>query len=432
MTELDPAAAGPASGKSPEGDVSMLAEENRKLLRILYQMPTAILEIEPDGRMMLMNPAATRLLMPFTGGRLVENLFRDLAPRFDDLETRIATSDSRTGEIFREVPVTLGAIPGQPVERHLSCSLVRFDAATLLVILEDQTQRVIDERRVREAIEARALLEGKTEMASTVIHDIGNAISGMSTRVARHLRESEWRELTSISRLTSLGKTRQDDFAAVLGAFKAKALVDLLQSLELTLSQRQESWRDSIQFFANSMRHIEQIISIQRTYASHGSARIRNDLDPRQVVEDSISMIRPKLEQQGVLLDLRWSGDRLKIAGDPTKLQQVILNVLKNAFESVESLPTESEKRIRVTGSTDGSRGLSLVFEDNGSGFDPGIEEGLFEKGRTTKERGTGLGLGICRSILESHGGKIEIRSEGQGQGAVVSISLPAREVTQV
>ncbi|MEN9773033.1 MAG: hypothetical protein RL322_103, partial [Pseudomonadota bacterium] len=118
--------------------------------------------------------------------------------------------------------------------------------------------------------------------------------------------------------------------------------------------------------------------------------------------------------------------------GDASQLRRVILNLVKNALESVERTEAPALPRVvltlrqrlregRVTG-------LQLTLTDNGPGFPAGMLERAFEPYVTTKPKGTGLGLAIVRKIIEEHGGRIELSNlpgpDGSVAGACVTVRL--------
>lgn len=109
---------------------------------------------------------------------------------------------------------------------------------------------------------------------------------------------------------------------------------------------------------------------------------------------------------------------------DPAQLEQVLLNLLKNAEESGSR---REDVFVEVRGRDDG--GFDVVVQDRGPGMSREVLSSALLPFYSTKERGTGLGLALCREIVESHGGKIRLQNR-DGGGLVVTCSLPARDVT--
>ena len=115
-------------------------------------------------------------------------------------------------------------------------------------------------------------------------------------------------------------------------------------------------------------------------------------------------------------------GDQLPpIFGNQVQLQQVILNLVMNAIDAMRSVP---ERVLSITTTSDGHDGVRVSIADTGVGIDPAEADRIFKPLFTTKERGMGMGLSICRTIVESHNGRIWV-SAGRERGAVFQLVLP-------
>jgi signal transduction histidine kinase len=113
------------------------------------------------------------------------------------------------------------------------------------------------------------------------------------------------------------------------------------------------------------------------------------------------------------------------------QLQQVLLNLITNAIEAMHDI-TNRPRTLRVR--SDLNKGASCVritVEDTGIGIDDKDTEHFFEPFFTTKSTGTGIGLSLCRSIIESHGGSIQV-SANRPHGTIFSLNLPIGQVTKV
>ena len=116
------------------------------------------------------------------------------------------------------------------------------------------------------------------------------------------------------------------------------------------------------------------------------------------------------------------------IKGDRVELQQVILNLILNAVEAMGCLDEEArELRISTNTNTDTSNGVLFAARDTGPGLDPTSEDRLFEAFYTTKPDGMGMGLAICRSIIETHGGRLWVTAN-EPRGAVFQFTLPSEQ----
>jgi signal transduction histidine kinase len=146
-------------------------------------------------------------------------------------------------------------------------------------------------------------------------------------------------------------------------------------------------------------------------------------LDLNEVIRDVMELTQGELRKQGIttLADLHESVP--PINGDRVQLQQVILNLVLNSIEAmmvVGDRPRTLSIRSRVLG----DRMVEVSFEDTGVGFDSTVVDRLFDPFFTTKRNGTGMGLAICRSIVEAHDGQI-LAAPAVPFGAVFQFSLP-------
>jgi signal transduction histidine kinase len=124
-----------------------------------------------------------------------------------------------------------------------------------------------------------------------------------------------------------------------------------------------------------------------------------------------------------VRVDLQLAEGLPRVLGDVVQLQQVLLNLVRNAIDALKEEPEGERLVVLRTGSV--GSGIEVSVSDCARGLDPAIEGRLFEAFATTKPEGTGLGLAISRSIIESHGGKLAWRPN-EPRGSCFHFHLPA------
>src|SRR5215475_11169854 len=136
-----------------------------------------------------------------------------------------------------------------------------------------------------------------------------------------------------------------------------------------------------------------------------------------------IALARGEVVKNGVSVQTQLAEDLSLIHGDRVQLQQVVLNLIMNAVQAMSGVSEGSRDLLIGTGK-DASSGVFVAVQDSGSGLAPENSERLFDPFYTTKPSGMGLGLSICRSIVEAHGGRIWA-SRNAGPGATVQFTLP-------
>jgi C4-dicarboxylate-specific signal transduction histidine kinase len=149
----------------------------------------------------------------------------------------------------------------------------------------------------------------------------------------------------------------------------------------------------------------------------------KNELvDVNEVIREVLGLLRIEAEEHNVIVRTGLSDGAARVLADRIQLQQVVLNLARNAIEAMDNVT--SRPRILRLASTSDSGELFINVEDSGPGIAQEVVDHLFEPFFTTKSNGMGMGLSICRSIIESHGGRLST-SPTQPYGTVFEISLP-------
>jgi PAS domain S-box-containing protein len=150
----------------------------------------------------------------------------------------------------------------------------------------------------------------------------------------------------------------------------------------------------------------------------------RTVIDLNEIVHDVGRMIRNHAVRRGIQLRVNPSSDAVHVSGDPVVVQQVILNLANNAMDALHHKPA-GQKVLKLTSSFNHNRdGGTIVVEDNGCGIADENKLRLFTPFFTTKQGGLGLGLSICRSLIESLDGRITLVEHSE-PGATFKVELP-------
>ncbi|WP_369058783.1 ATP-binding protein [Caulobacter sp. 73W] len=150
--------------------------------------------------------------------------------------------------------------------------------------------------------------------------------------------------------------------------------------------------------------------------------------DPNALVGDASLLVQREVETHDVKLILDLAAGLPPVKADPVQVQQVVMNLLVNAIQAMAACEACQEvgRRLTVRTRPDAeAAGVRVEVEDAGPGVEDGKADQLFNAFFTTKATGMGMGLSICKSIIEAHGGRIWARNKPAGRGAVFAFTLP-------
>ena len=153
------------------------------------------------------------------------------------------------------------------------------------------------------------------------------------------------------------------------------------------------------------------------------AAMPREHLDLNDVIQEVLVLVKDEAKKRIVIIQTEFAGDFAPVIGDRVQLQQVVLNLVMNAIEAMSNVDGRRREMMVRTRNVDGGQ-VQVTVEDSGVGLDPNTTSKIFEPFFTTKSSGMGMGLSICRSIVQSHGGRIWA-SANDGPGTSFHFTLP-------
>src|SRR5437667_2184071 len=235
-------------------------------------------------------------------------------------------------------------------------------------------------------------------------------------------------ELTHVARVATLGEMTTSiahEINQPLGAVVNNASACLRR---LSAQNLEEARRSAALVIADGHRASE-IIGRIRSLAQKSPTR-KDWLDVNETIREVIALAQRELHRHGVVLrtqHLDEAHDLPFILADRIQLQQVVLNLIINAIEAMSSADDDPRELVIRSG-LDGPLRVLVAACDSGPGLDPKSVDHLFDAFYTTKPQGLGMGLAICRSIIEAHGGRIWATAN-DGRGATFQFVLPVDPV---
>jgi C4-dicarboxylate-specific signal transduction histidine kinase len=164
-------------------------------------------------------------------------------------------------------------------------------------------------------------------------------------------------------------------------------------------------------------------------------AMFKKEKDPEQgvidvngLITDVLALLESELQSKSVIVEVKLGKRLLGVYGNHVQLQQVIINVVMNAVEAMSSVQ-ERLRKLQIGTAVGGPGDVLITVQDSGPGIAPDNIDRIFEHFFTTKAKGMGMGLAICKSIVENHNGRFWVQKHAE-PGAVFQISLPGVSVT--
>jgi signal transduction histidine kinase len=273
--------------------------------------------------------------------------------------------------------LTLGWWTGR-VYGLTSASIVLIALLSQTTTLQSRLARSIAaERRMREA-----RLTAMEALSASIAHEINQPLASMVTNADAGLR---W-----------IGKAPPDFFEAE-------------QALKRIVSDGHRAGT---------------VVSSIRSMFRNG-ARQRMPLDLNIVIDRAIGQVRPEASLKRARIESALEAGLPPVFGAEAQLQQVLLNLISNALESLRGVDGGGSRIVRITSRSLSSGEVLVAVSDTGAGVDPDHGARIFEPFFTTKPDGMGIGLMICRSIVEAEGGRLWVEAN-EPRGTVFSFTLPA------
>jgi PAS domain S-box-containing protein len=352
-----------------------LRASERFRLHVLDGMPSGLVAVDLDCRVLSVNRAATELL----GWTENEARGQPFAELFGADPARLVGSTFEQGREVQRQEVTMVGREGAALTVRLSTSLLRNDRRQVygaIATFVDLTPL----RRAEEHARAQDRLAALGRFTSSVAHEIRNPLTGIATGV---------------------------------------------QYLERSVAG-DDPQRENLGFILSEIRRLDRIVQ-DLFDITHPRGLQRHAAPLERAVERAIKSLEAMLAERGVTARVSVQPGTPSMSYDPDALQQVFINLIKNA---AEASPRGAEVRIHVrrvanpVARPDDAIRVAADVRDRGPGIDPQHLKTIFEPFFTTKPGGTGLGLYICHDIVKRHGGALTVRCEA-GRGSIFTVELP-------
>ncbi len=418
-------------------DIAAALQQNKALLEaVIAELPVALLACDAAGHITHFNHAAAELLSIPAAGR-PESISPERGRQTADIYladgiTPIKPADrplarALSGETIRDLELVV--VPPGSTPRTVLFSARRLLGKSeqehrAVAVLQDITQRKASDQelvRVHRQLLDASRQAGMAEVASNVLHDVGNVLNSVNISasvVTENVIKSKSPDVQRVAALMLQQGDRLGSFLA--GDEHGRHVAAYLASLGEQLLAEQSTMLQELTALRANLEHIKDIVTMQQSYARLGG--VAEPVDAVDLVEDSLRLNYDHFARRGMTLRREFSPVPA-ITVDRNKVLQILVNLISNAEHACdESDRPDKLVTVRVARSEDR---LQISVIDNGVGIPVGNLTRIFNHGFTTRKNGHGFGLHSSALAAQDLGGSLLAASDGPACGATFTLELP-------
>jgi len=341
--------------------------------------------------------------------------------------------DARTGEVWTTNAAR--TMFGLPASGRVSINslatmvapedLARLDECVAVIKQTEAEQEIQFGIRIRDGSTRWILARGRCELEAPgrisrirgVVRDVTEQHKTMQELEDLRARLAHSSRVTALGHLSSaLAHELRQPLVAIQSNIEAAELI-LQHSPPLELEELREILAD----IRRDDQRAADVIDRMRSLMKH------HDLEQQPIsmdglLQDVIALVRSDATRRAVVLQARIHGSALTVLGDRVHLSQVLINLIMNAMDAMNSTPA-GHRRVIISANRTGEESIEVSVSDSGSGISQDTMPRLFDPFFTTKPSGMGIGLSVCRMIVDSHGGKLWAENNDTG-GATFRLTL--------
>jgi len=248
-----------------------------------------------------------------------------------------------------------------------------------------------------------------------LMHEITTLYAQLLSAVLAQRREREARLMTGDAVSGSIVHEVKQPLTAIIAS--ANAGLNWLDRVEPDL----DNVRNALRRVVTTGHRADAMIENIRAHFKMG-ARTRTSLDIDDVIQEALAVVRDKLQTYRVAVQAELNAGLPRITGEQIQLQQVLVNLITNAIDSMAT--KNGERVLSIRSEIHHSGDVMVSVADTGKGLEAGAVDRIFSPMFTTKTHGMGIGLSICRSIIEAHKGRLWVTAD-KGRGAIFHFTVP-------
>ena len=321
---------------------------------------------------------------------------------------------------------------GSTLTIELSTSEITIGQKKLLIyILRDITIRKehdksqLRELQLQKQLATAARQIGMMEMATSVLHNVGNILTTVNISVGLLREAARDTELHSLPKIAKLIEEQKNHLGTYLEKDpRGKCLPDLLIALAAYWEQENQKNLSELELLEKHVQHIKNIITVQQSVGI--VLGMKEIVSINALLDELIAMHAKEFEKYHIKIFREYT-QIPEISVDRGRLLQILVNLIRNALDSVkEKSPPQKQLIFRTNLKNQNTVQIDLV--DNGLGIDRDHLIKIFAFGFTTKKEGHGFGLHTCALLAQEMGGTLSGHSDGPGKGAIFTLTLQMQD----
>lgn len=311
---------------------------------------------------------------------------------------------------------------GQSDDLSNPIAMRRRDELGTLANEFDHMMQSLAESRAR--LQDTAHRAGMAEIATGVIHNVGNVLNSVNVSAKRAVERVDALDITDLNGVVGLMREHAADLGAYLASdVKGKLIPEFLAQLSGDLAGEKHEALNELQLLTKNVQHIADIVDTHQTHAHVAGTTAKVSINA--IIEDALRINTAAMERHAVRV-IREFEETPPIMTERHKILQVLVNLLSNAkYAFDDSTVWERRITIRVRAPRDDQTVVRVEVCDNGVGISKEHLAKLFSHGFTTRKNGHGFGLHDSANAAKSIGGRLSAESAGPGQGATFTLELP-------
>lgn len=269
---------------------------------------------------------------------------------------------------------------------------------------------------------ATAKRAGMAEIATSVLHNIGNVLNSLSvsSEIINNIIFNT--KISNLMNISELMKEHKDNLGHYLTMDpKGKLIPAYLESLAMYWIEEKKDLNLNLSSLNTHIQHIKEIVAKQQSLT--GKFGVVQPVLFSDLLDDAVSIVFSGIENKGAKIHRNYQYFN-KVLVDKVSYLEILINLIGNAKDSLE-VSNQVEKQIILSIELKSPDTLTITIEDNGSGIAPENFQKLFNYGFTTKRMGSGIGLHASILSIREMGGDIKAYSEGVGKGAKFVLEIP-------